>query len=281
METCVMPVDPEYLPTMQIPVMLGRGFEERDLTSPKVAVVSEVFAKKYFPDDNPIGRRIGIGKGAPADIEIIGVARKALYNSVKEKETPPLAYVPYTQKLEALSGVAFQLRASGDPLSLASTVREIVHQQSPNVPVAQVRTQTAQIDQTISEERTFAQLCTGFAILALVIACIGLYGTMAYMVARRTSEIGIRMALGAMRGPIVWMVLRESLTLAGLGVVIGLAAAWVTTRFVESYLFGMKQHDPGVMIGAVLVLLLAAGTAGCAPAWRAARIDPLVALRHE
>jgi ABC-type antimicrobial peptide transport system permease subunit len=160
-------------------------------------------------------------------------------------------------------------------------VRQIVHEASPNVPVAQVKTQAAQIDETISEERTFAQLCSGFAALALGIACVGLYGTMAYTVARRTSAIGIRVALGAMRGQIVWMVLREVLVVAALGVVVGLGAAWVTTRFVESYLFGMKQHDPGVLVGAVLVLIAAAGVAGIGPAWRAARIDPLVALRHE
>ena len=277
-----MPVDPEFLPTMQIPVLLGRGLEERDLASPRVAVVTEAFAKKFFPNENPVGRRIGLGKpDRPADIEIVGVARASLYNSVKEKETPPLAYVPYTQDLAGLNRVFFELRAAGDPLALVPAVRRIVHEASPNVSVAEVKTQEAQIDQMISEERTFAQLCSGFAALALAIACVGLYGTMAYTVARRTSEIGIRMALGAMRGRIVWMVLREVLAVAGVGVVAGLGAAWGTTRFVESYLFGLKQHDPVVLAGAVLVLVAAAGVAGFAPAWRAARVDPLVALRHE
>lgn len=281
-DTCVMAVDPEFLPTMQIPILLGRGLEERDLASPRVAVVTEAFVKKFFPHENPVGRRIGLGKpDSPANIEIVGVARASLYNSVKEKETPPLAYVPYTQNLEALNGVFFELRAAGDPLSLVSTVRKIVHEASPNVPIAEVKTQTALIDQMIGQERTFAQLCSGFAVLALMIACVGLYGTMAYTVARRTSEIGIRMALGAMRGQIVWMVLREVLAVAVAGVAVGLGAAWGTTRFVESYLYGMKQNDPAVLVGAVLVLTAAAVAAGCAPAWRAARIDPLAALRHE
>lgn len=281
-DTCVLTVDPGFLPTMQIPILLGRGLEERDLASPRVALVNEAFVKKFFPNQNPMGRRIALGKpDSPADIEIVGVARKSLYNSVKEKETPPLAYVPYTQNLEGLNRVFYELRAAGDPLALVPAVRKIVREASPNVPLAEVKTQTAQIDQTIRDERTFAQLCGGFAVLALVIACVGLYGTMAYTVARRTSEIGIRMALGAMRGGIVWMVLREVLAVAAIGVALGLGAAWATTRFVESYLFGMKQHDPGVLVGSVLVLLTAAAAAGCVPAWRAARIDPLDALRHE
>jgi predicted permease len=274
-------VDPGFLPTMQIPILLGRGFEERDVSSPRVAVINDLFVKKFFPNQNPVGRRFGFGKDGPVDIEIVGVSRTSLYNSVKEKETPPLVYVPYTQDLQSLSRVFFELRAAGDPLALAPTVRRIVHEAGPNVPVAEMKTQAALMDQMISQERTFAQLCSGFAALALGIACVGLYGTMAYTVARRTSAIGIRMALGAMRGQIVWMVLREVLAVAAVGVATGLAAAWGTSRFVESYLFGMKQHDPAVLAGAVLVLIAAAGAAGFAPAWRAARIDPLVALRHE
>ncbi len=280
-ETSLSIVDPGFLPTMQIPILRGRGLEERDMTSPRVAVVNEEFVKKFFPNVNPLGRRFGLGKEKPADIEIVGVARKSLYNSVKEKETPELAYIPYTQNLDGLGRVFFELRAAGDPLSLVPAVRRIVHDASPNVPVAEVKTQSAQIDETISQERIFAELCSGFAALALGIACVGLYGTMAYAVTRRTSAIGIRVALGAMRGQIAWMVLREVLAVAAVGVVAGLGAAWATTRFVESYLFGMKQHDPWVLAGAVLVLIAAAGAAGFGPAWRAARIDPLVALRHE
>ena len=280
-ETSLSIVDPGFLPTMQIPILRGRGLEDRDMTSPRVAVVNEEFVKKFFPNQNPLGRRFGLGKEKPADIEIVGVARKSLYNSVKEKETPELAYIPYTQNVDGLGHMFFELRAAGDPLSLVPAVRRIVHDASPNVPVAEVKTQAAQIDETISQERTFAELCSGFAALALGIACVGLYGTMAYAVTRRTSAIGIRVALGAMRGQIAWMVLREVLVVAAVGVAAGLGTAWATTRFVESYLFGMKQHDPGVLVGAVLVLIAAAGIAGFAPAWRAARIDPLVALRHE
>ena len=279
-ETGLSIVDPGFLPTMQIPILRGRGLEQRDMMSPRVAVVTEEFATKFFPNQNPLGRRFGLDKG-PADIEIVGVARKALYNSVKEKETPVLAYIPYTQNLDGLHRVFFELRAAGDPLSLVPAVRRLVHEASPNVPVAGVKTQSAQIDETISQERTFAELSGGIAALALGIACVGLYGTMAYAVTRRTSAIGIRVALGAMRGQIAWMVLREVLAVAAVGVTAGLGAAWATTRFVESYLFGIKQHDPWVLVCAVLVLIASAGAAGFGPAWRAARIDPLVALRHE
>src|SRR5207253_497541 len=137
--------------------------------SPRVAVVTEAFVKKFFPNKNPIGRRFGLEKEGPADIEIVGVARTSLYNSVKEKETPPVAYIPYTQNLRDLDRVFFELRAARDPLSLAPAVRRIVHEASANVPVVQLKTQAAQMDEGIGEERTFAQLCSGFALLALAI----------------------------------------------------------------------------------------------------------------
>jgi len=192
-----------------------------------------------------------------------------------------MLFVPYTQDLQHLRSVYFELRTSGDPLAIASTVREIVHQMNPTVPVSPFKTQQAQIDQTISQERTFADLCTCFAALALIIACVGLYGTMSYAVARRTSEIGLRVALGARRQRIVWMVLREVCLLASIGLAIGLAVAWETSHFVASFLWGMKPNDPVALLGSVAVLISAALAAGYAPAWRASRIDPMVALRHE
>ena len=153
--------------------------------------------------------------------------------------------------------------------------------QAPRFRFPQITTQAATIDQTISQERTFANLCSCFALLALLIACVGLYGTMAYTVARRTGEIGIRMALGAERRGIVWMVLREVLVLAAVGLAIGLTVAWETAHFVAMFLFGMKPTDPLALAVSVAVLCAAAIAAGYAPAWRASRIDPMVALRHE
>ncbi len=280
-DTCYVPVDYSFLATMQIPIVLGRDLEERDMSSPMVAVVTEQFVKKFFGGENPVGRRIGLGnKDSPADIEIVGVAKTTLYNSIRETETPPVAYVPYTQQ-RGLGRVNFELRTAGNPLALANDIRRAVHQASANVPVSDVSTQAARIDQTISQERTFAYLCGCFAALALAIACVGLYGTMAYAVARRTNEIGIRMALGAERRRIVWMILREVFALGAAGLVIGLAVAWTTSRFVESFLFGIKHNDPWSIAASVLVLLAVAFLAGYAPAWKASRIEPMAALRHE
>jgi macrolide transport system ATP-binding/permease protein len=267
---------------MRIPVVLGGGIEERHMTSPNVAVINEEFAKTFFQGGSPIGRRILLGDPArQRDVEIIGVARTARYNSIKEKTTPPLVYVPYTQDLAGLGGMFFELRTAGDPLAVIPTVRRLVREANASVPIANVNTQTAQIDQMISQERTFGQLCASFAVLALIIACIGLYGTMAYTVARRTGEIGIRMALGAERAGIVAMVLREVFALAAAGVAVGLGLAWATTRFIESFLYGLKHNDPLVLSLAVAMLAGAAILAGYAPARRASRVDPAVALRHE
>jgi len=279
--TNLLNVDPFFLATMQIPILLGRGIEERDMASPTVAVVNEKFAATFFGKDNPLGRTFGVGDSKPtADIEIIGVARNARYNSIQE-EIQPVAYLPYTPKLGGPGAVFFQLRTAGDPLAVAGAVRQIAAQTDSLVPLTGMNTQSRQIDQTISQERTFANLCTCFAALALLIACVGLYGTMAYAVARRTGEIGIRMALGAARGNIMWIVLREVLKLAAAGLVIGLAAAWGTTHLIASYLFGTRPNDPLTIAISVAILAAAGLAAGYAPAWRASRIDPMTALRNE
>lgn len=281
LSTCLMVVSDTFLGTMEIPVLLGRGITARDLQSPRVAVVTEEFVKKFLNGKNPIGQRIALrdAKG-PADIEIVGVARDSRYNDLKN-ENPPVAYVPYTQDLKGLGRVTFELRAQGSPLALVNTVRQIVHQESAALPVGDITTQTDTIDEMIKQERTFANLCGFFAALALMIASVGLYGTMAYAVARRTGEIGIRMALGAQRRGVIWMVLREVLALACVGLGIGLFGAWETASYVASFLFEMKPGDPVAIGASVAVLVVAAIVAGYAPARRASRVDPMVALRHE
>jgi macrolide transport system ATP-binding/permease protein len=176
---------------------------------------------------------------------------------------------------------AIPRRASGDPLRYANSVREIVHQADARVPVSEVRTQAADIDQTINQEIVVTELCSGFAIVALLIACVGLYGTVSYNVARRTGEIGIRMALGAQRGGVVRMVLREVLVLAGVGLAISLATALAASKFVESFLYGIKSNDPFALVGAVAILFGAVALGSYAPARKASRIDPMAALRRE
>ncbi len=274
-------IAPNFLETMQIPVLLGRSVETRDVASAaKVAVVNEVFAKRFFGGQSPIGRRFGLGRGNQTDIEIIGVARNARYSSLKG-EIPAVAYVPYTEEPRSMGALTFELRAAGDPMSLVPAVRDIVRQADSRIPVTDIRTQDAVIDQTIGQERTFATLCTAFALLAVAIACVGLYGTTAYSVARRTNEIGLRMALGAERRSLIWMVLREVCVMSAVGLVIGLPVALGTTKFVKSFLFDMQPNDPLAIASAAVVLVLAAIAAGYGPAWRASRIDPWLALRDE
>ena len=177
--------------------------------------------------------------------------------------------------------MVYELRTAGNPLNYVHAVRDLVQRADPRLPLSDVKSQSAWIDQTINQEITFARLCTAFAMLALAIACVGLYGTMSYNVARRTGEIGIRMALGAQRSRVVWMVLREVVLLAAVGLAISVPAALAASKLVESFLFGMKPNDPLALIGSVVTLVSAAILAGYLPARNASRIDPMIALRHD
>jgi macrolide transport system ATP-binding/permease protein len=282
--TRILNTGPGYLTTMQIPILLGREIGERDQpSSPPVAVVNDLFARTNFGRENPVGRHISLGgsNGGPRDMEIIGVCTNARYGGLK-RDIPPVVFIPYNQgTFPPVQQMTYALRTAGDPLLYLKTVRKIVHQADARVPLTNVKTQAAEIDQTINQEITFAKLCTGFAILALVIACVGLYGTMSYTVARRTGEIGIRMALGARRGTVLWMVLREVFVLAAVGLAVSLPTALGTSNFIKSFLFGMQPNDPWALSLAVVILLGAALLAGYVPARRASRIDPMIALRHE
>jgi macrolide transport system ATP-binding/permease protein len=276
----ILYVDPAFLETLQIPVLLGRGFQEGDLASPLVAVVNQKFASVFFGGESPIGGSFSFSKQFNPLFEIVGIARDAHYNSLQEKDQP-VVYIPYTRQGAGLGGLYFELRTAGDPFGAVASVRRIVHNASQAVSITEVTTQAQRIEQTISQERTFAFLASCFAALALLIAGVGLYGAMAYTVARRTGEIGIRMALGAQRPKIIWMVLREVLVLATIGLLVGYCAARLATRFVESFLYGMKANDPLAVAAAIGILFAAAIAAGYAPAWRASRIDPAAALRNE
>ncbi|HEY3456922.1 MAG TPA: ADOP family duplicated permease [Bryobacteraceae bacterium] len=283
LSTAVTQIGPQFFETMQIPILLGRSLDARDRQGAQtVAVINEVFAKKYFPGVSPVGRHFGFGGEDNIDMEIVGLAKSTRYNSLK-REIPPLVYTSYLQagKNRPIQRMYFELRTTGDPLALANTVRRIVREVGPRVPVADITTQSRIIDSTIVQERTFASLCTGFGALALIMACVGLYATMAYAVARRTTEIGIRMALGALRRRVVWLVLRDVLLLAVVGLALGLLLVFETTALLKSFLFGLQPNDPIALVSAAAILIACAFLAGYLPAWRAARIDPMQALRHE
>ena len=276
--TRVLVAGPRFLTTMQIPILVGREIDDRDQPgSTPVAVISERLARTYFGNDNPVGRRITF-VNEKRDLEIVGVSANLRYGGLKG-ESPMTVFVAVSQI--SPDGMTYALRTAGDPLRYVRSVREIVQEADSRIPVTNVVTQAAEIDRTISQEVTFAKLCTGFAVLALLIACVGLYGTMSYSVARQVGEIGIRMALGAQRRAVVWMVLRRVLLLAAVGLAISVPAALSASQLVKSFLFETQPNDPGTLVLAGAVLVSAAILAGYAPARRASRIDPLAALRHE
>ena len=276
----VLAAGPRFLATMQIPILAGREIDDRDQPGSRpVAVIGERLARTYFGNENPVGRRITL-PDEKRDLEIVGVSANLRYGGLKnEEESRMTVFVAVSQF--SPDRITYALRTAGDPLRFVRSVREIVREADSRIPVTNVVTQAAEIDRTISRELTFAKLCTAFAVLALLTACVGLYGTMSYGVARQVGEIGIRMALGAQRGAVEWMVLRRVLLLAAVGLAIGVPAALIASQLVKSFLFETQPNDPGTLALAGVVLLSAAILAGLAPARRASRIDPLAALRHE
>ncbi|HJZ97913.1 MAG TPA: FtsX-like permease family protein, partial [Candidatus Solibacter sp.] len=276
----VLAAGTRFLTTMQIAILTGREIDDRDQPGSRpVAVISERLARTYFGNENPVGRRITL-PDEKRDLEIVGVSANLLYGGLRnEEESPMTVFVAVSQF--SPDQMTYALRTAGDPLRYVKSVHEIVREVDSRIPVTNVVTQAAEIDRTISQEITFAKLCTGFAVLALLTASVGLYGTMSYSVARQIGEIGIRMALGAQRGCVVWMVLRRVLILAAVGLAISVPAALSAFRLVKSFLFDTQPNDPGTLALAGVVLVSAAILAGYAPARRASRIDPLAALRHE
>ena len=281
--TRMLQTGPLFFSTMQIPILEGREIDERDRAGTRpVVVVSKQFADTFLAGQNPLGRQVHIGGSLGSlDLEIVGVAATARYGPLKY-ENPPVIYTPYSQlPTKQVRQMTYALRTNGDPLRHASTIRQIVHDADSRIPLTRVTTQAAEIDETINQEIVLARLCTAFAILALVIASVGLYGTMAYAVARRTREIGIRMALGARRGGVIWMVLREALILTTIGLVISVPLARAASRLITSFLFDMQPNDMRAIALALVTLAGAALVASFGPARRASTIDPTTALRQE
>jgi predicted permease len=272
-------VAPNFFDAMEIRLVAGRTFNNHDtLAAPKVVIINDAAARKYFQHENPLNQRFGETFETSGDFEIVGVVKDAKYNSVRD-EAPGTMYVPYSQA--QLGTMTFELRTSADPTNAVAGVREAIRKIDPNLPILKVSTQTEQIEQRFAQEKVFAQAYALFGGLAVLIASIGLFGLMSYSVARRTNEIGIRMALGANREAVVGMVMRESLVLVMAGVAIGGAIALGAGRFVASLLFNLAPTDPATMTASAVVMIAISLIAGYLPARTASRIDPMVALRDE
>ncbi|HEX8685011.1 MAG TPA: FtsX-like permease family protein, partial [Pyrinomonadaceae bacterium] len=280
-EVYVHQVRENFLEAMEVPLLAGRTLSEHDdARAPKVAVVNETFARAFFGGGNPLGRRISFDAEKPGDVEIVGLARDAKYTSQRAK-TPPTAYLPWLQELRAAGSVYFEVRTAGDPGAAVAALRQAAREVDANLPLNNVKTQVEQADETLALERLFAKLFALFGLLAQQLAAIGLYGVLAWSVARRTHEIGIRMALGARGRDVLWLILREAALLVGVGVAVGLPAALAAARLATGLLYGVTPADPVSVSLAALLLSAVAALACYIPARRATKVDPMVALRYE
>ena len=270
----------DFFTAMGIPLVQGRGFGPEDTAkSQKVAVVSESMARKFFPNGSPVGKRFGIdGPKSTGDCEVIGVVKDAKYGTLKE-EFRPMAYYPHAQRPEVVSNLV--VRLSGSPSSIVPQIRETIRQVNRNLPVDDVVSLSDHIGRSLVQQKLVARLASFFGLLAVLLACVGLYGVMSYGVARRTNEIGIRMALGARGRSVLWLVLREALVLVVIGLGVGLVTSLLVTKTAESLLYELKPNDPLTISIAALLLAVVAFVAGYLPARRAARVNPIVALREE
>ena len=274
----VMQVSPEFFGTLDIPVQTGRGFTEHDNKTPDdVALINETAARQFFAGTNPIGQRFGSNIETSSKTEIVGVIKDTKYHSLREP-APPTLYRVLPQTNGAFAVI---VRTTDNPMNMIEAVRAAMRQVDPALPITGVTTQTDQIEGRVAQERLFALAYSLFGGLALLLACIGLFGLMSYNVSRRTNEIGIRIALGAQRAGVVGMVLRESMVMVVAGVAIGVAAAIAAGRLITAILFGLEPNDVWTMAAAIALMAAVCLLAGYLPARRASRVDPMVALRYE
>jgi predicted permease len=274
-------VGTDYFSTLGIPLLYGRAFNSRDTaTSPTVAVINQALARKYFPNQNPIGQTFEAdADDANGPIQIVAVAADTRYADLRT-DTPPLVYIPYPQQPKS-GHMVIEVHTAGEPGSVLLQVQAAVESHDRDLPMIDVRTMTDQVAASLSQERIFANLSAGFGLLALLLAAIGLYGIIAYTVSRRTTEIGLRMALGEQPGSVVWRVIREALAMLGVGLAAGVGCSVGLSRLVREQLFGVQATDAWTYVGAIAILTTVALAASFVPARRASTIDPLSTLRYE
>jgi predicted permease len=272
-------VGPDFFTTLGVPILSGRDFTDSDTpTSPHVGIINEEFARRFFPNQNPLGHVIGPDNGQ-YQMTIVGVVKNHKYRSIDE-EPIPMAWYMYAQ-IPIIGKMDVELRVHGEPLAILPAARKAVQQIDPNLPLIRPMTQRAQYDLTISNQMLFARLAGFFGLLAVVLVATGLYGTLAYRVNMRTAEIGVRMAMGARRGQVVWMILQDSLLLTAVGVAMGIPLAMVVGHALTTSLYGVKALDAMSYLLAVIGVAGVALAASVVPASRAASVDPLIALRTE
>jgi len=275
-------VGPDYFGATGTPLIAGRGIEAQDVEgAPRVAVVNEAMSRPYFGGANPVGKRILFGTDADRTVvTIVGLVRDVKQNGLR-KPTPPRFYLSYFQIVDKITAMRFEVRTSAQPAALAAAVRAQIRSVDPNLQILDISTAQLLIDETLDQEKLIAKLSSFFGLLALLLATVGLYGVMSYITARRTAEVGVRMALGAEGRDVVGMVLGETLQLATIGLVIGVMSSFFVSRLIVSRLYGLSSVDPLSIAIAVAVIAVTAGLAGYLPARRAAKVDPMVALRYE
>jgi predicted permease len=269
-------VGSHYFQVLGVPMLLGRDFTDADdAAAPPVVIVNDTFAKRYLGGQNPLGHHLRRGR---REYTIVGVAADSRYTTVREKPWP-MAYFPYRQV--GPEPMHVEVRAAGEPMALIPSIQRVVQTYGPDIPLVKPMTQEQQFGETFSNERLFSGLATFFGLMAALLVATGLYGTLSYRINRRTSEIGVRIALGAGRGQVLWMIVRESLVVAIVGIAIGVPLAIMGSRWLASTLFGLTPGDPISFAVALAAVTLVTIGASLAPARRAARLDPMRALRSE
>ena len=276
LENCV---GPDYFKAIGLPLVLGRAFDLRDTEkAPKVAVINQTMARQLFPNESPVGKQFGEDPEPNNDVEIIGVVKDAKYGSLDEKPQP-MAYYPYSQRLFGMWNLV--VRFTGDQRRVVADVRKTINDVNRNLPIVEVTPLDDQVDRSLVKPKLMSRLSTFFGLMALSLACVGLYGVMSYGVSRRTKEIGIRMALGARTGDVLRLILGQGMTLTLIGIGIGMIAAIGLSRLIEHLLFGVSATDPMTFFVIASLLSAVALLACYIPARRASKVDPLRALRRE